>query len=503
MLDGIAYDSASETPPYVDLTKMSARAVISDATSDRVGDVLLPIGIQLDDYRRNPVVFWDHGLQDGFQLPIGRCEDDNGNLTIQITDDEVIATTYFSQSNANAIQIFDLIVEKIIRATSVRETALKAKQLFRGGKQINFVSEWTLEELSWTGLPVNPSAIAKSRIEKYLTKNRVDGKQIHPSIMKSLNAICPKPKKTGIGSEFKMADGKDKKDEDAPDDSQNGKGTTGSAEASEVEAGGGEPNDTTDAGNPSPVDCAPEDMPYGKQVADATHSGLKSVAGMLTSSLTPKLEHEGVKSDLGDVNDQVKSLMTQVQGIHAKHYPQFKCDMKSDDEGEEGEEGDDEDSDSAMKSFLARHNPSNLEVTGTAARLKSMSKETNLTPSQRKILATIATQLDGLCSKAKSYRPEPKVEPKAPKVEDDPEKVKALESAIKSLNQTLSQLKGGPGSGPRSGGGSSSPNERSEHYHTGYEASSQGEPRSANPHPSGTFNHKEWNSGHSDHSNGK
>ena len=429
LLNSVAYDTVSESPPYVDRTRMSARAVISDATPDRVGDVLLPMGIQLDDYRKNPIVLWDHGLQEGLQLPIGTSNDENGNLTIEITDNEIYATTFFSQSNPIAVQIFELIAEGTVRATSVRETALKSKQMFRNGRQINFVSEWTLEEYSWCAVGVNPSAVAKA-----LSKNRLDGRPIHPSIMKSLNAICPKPKKTGIGSEFKMAD--NKPDEDIPDDSQNGKGTTGVAQSAEVEAGGGEPNDTTNADNSAPVDCAPEDMPYGKQVVDAAHSGLKSVADMLNGSLTPKLEHEGVKSDLGDVNDQVKSLMTQVQGIHAKHYPQFKCDMKSDDD-ESDDEGDD-DSDSAMKSFLARHNPASLETVGIASRLKSMSRETNLNPAQRKVLDAISTQLQTLCSKAKSYRPESKP---VQKVEEDPEKVKALESSIKSLTETLSQLK--------------------------------------------------------------
>lgn len=38
----------------------------------------------------------------------------------------------------------------------------------------------------------------------------------------------------------------------------------------------------------------------------------------------------------------------------------------------------------------------------------------------------------------------------------------------------------------------SNANERSEAYHTGYEAHVQGEPITANPYPAGSYDEKEW-----------
>lgn len=39
---------------------------------------------------------------------------------------------------------------------------------------------------------------------------------------------------------------------------------------------------------------------------------------------------------------------------------------------------------------------------------------------------------------------------------------------------------------------------RSEAYHTGYEAHEQGEPKTANPYPAGSYDADEWNAGWAD-----
>lgn len=49
--------------PYVDRSAMSARAIISTGTIDRVGDLLIPQGCRLDNFIKNPVVLWAHGLE--------------------------------------------------------------------------------------------------------------------------------------------------------------------------------------------------------------------------------------------------------------------------------------------------------------------------------------------------------------------------------------------------------------------------------------------------------
>ncbi|WP_373649221.1 hypothetical protein [Schlesneria sp. DSM 10557] len=58
---------------------MSARAVISTDAIDRVGDQLIPRGCRLENYAKNPVVLWAHGLE-GIAQPIGTSLSPEGTL---------------------------------------------------------------------------------------------------------------------------------------------------------------------------------------------------------------------------------------------------------------------------------------------------------------------------------------------------------------------------------------------------------------------------------------
>src|ERR1700721_1595170 len=52
---------------------------------DRVGDFLEVDGIDMDHHRKNPVAMIDHGKWN--PLPIGKCEDKEGNYTVWIDSD--------------------------------------------------------------------------------------------------------------------------------------------------------------------------------------------------------------------------------------------------------------------------------------------------------------------------------------------------------------------------------------------------------------------------------
>ena len=180
--------------PYVDRSAMSAKAVISTATVDRVGDVLIPKGCQISNFVKNPVVLWAHGLE-GSGRPIGTSRDPDGNVAIVITDEDVQATSWFSQSSLEASQIFELIDEGIVRATSVRETPIKSHVRHdpEAGDLV-IVEEWELEEWSWCAVGVNPDAVAKA-----LHRNRLGGQPIIPSIRKSLTVVAPTLRRFGVG----------------------------------------------------------------------------------------------------------------------------------------------------------------------------------------------------------------------------------------------------------------------------------------------------------------
>ena len=69
----------------------------------------------MENYSKNPVVMWAHGME-GICQPIGTSRDANGNVAVIVSQDDVQATSWFSQKSLEAAQIFELIDEGIVKA---------------------------------------------------------------------------------------------------------------------------------------------------------------------------------------------------------------------------------------------------------------------------------------------------------------------------------------------------------------------------------------------------
>lgn len=388
----------TQIDPYVDRAAMSARAVISTAAVDRVGDMLLPSGCNLTNYKSNPVVLWGHGIE-GLALPIATSNDPSGNLAITVDDDAVTATSYFSQSNLEAAQIFELIDEGIVRATSVRETPMKSRMVMKDGQHVLLVEEWDLEEWSWCSIGVNPEAVAKS-----IAKNRLAGKPITPSIMKSLQAVAPDKQTVGIGFTELKKMAEDKK----PDNDNDGD------EGASIET--------------SNKDAGMEQHPYGSQLIQAYHGALSSAVSKAESGMGA-MEHPEATPAMRTAIDAVKDVMTGLKGAHSSCYP--NCAMKDDDGG-----GDDsgDDSDSEMKAWLAK-GCNQLTLKGASSTLLSLKSARNLTPSQRQVIGEMASGFDRWASQAKSLIAK-KVENEKPKPASEwtPEQAAEAEALFAKMN---------------------------------------------------------------------
>lgn len=180
--DGLAWDIDSE--PAVDLTKMSARFTLSTPVSDRSGDEVSPAGCVLTNYKANPLVLWEHGFSQHGMLPIGKSEDEHGQLTVEVTPDALIGTCYYSQREAFAAQVFGLVAERIIRGASIRLKPLVYAQTGNG----LVIESYDLEEWSNVGIPCNPEAVAKT-----VRDGKLRGEKLHESLMKSLSRWVPAP----------------------------------------------------------------------------------------------------------------------------------------------------------------------------------------------------------------------------------------------------------------------------------------------------------------------
>jgi len=125
--------------------------VASDATPDRVGDVMVPEGCQLDSFRKNPIVLFDHD----HAKPVGRAD-------VSVANYRVMALITFAADGVSAIadEVCRLAKAGILNAVSVGFGPIKREPIKGGGwRHI----EWDLMELSIVTVPANPSALVMQR----------------------------------------------------------------------------------------------------------------------------------------------------------------------------------------------------------------------------------------------------------------------------------------------------------------------------------------------------
>ena len=127
------------------------RVVASDATVDRVGDVLDPVGCDISNYLKNPVVLAQHDPA----APIGRA-------SISISPASVTATITFAPvgASAKADEYCALAKAGVLSAVSVGFHIIEAEPIGRGGLLIR---KWELQEISLVAVPCNPSALVVER----------------------------------------------------------------------------------------------------------------------------------------------------------------------------------------------------------------------------------------------------------------------------------------------------------------------------------------------------
>ena len=184
-------DSESVVQAAVDAKDMSVPFVIvtRGAGFNRAGNKVQIVpgeygqGLQSEDYVRNPIVLLDHGM--GFSLPIAKSETRDGKSTLNLMATRAEARAYFSQSLPEAVQVFALIDEGILRTASIQFRPVKAikmrwkpdeaKTTAKGEEIVNFWDlrmqyagmacldfvESTLLEWSVVSIPADTGAVRK------------------------------------------------------------------------------------------------------------------------------------------------------------------------------------------------------------------------------------------------------------------------------------------------------------------------------------------------------
>ncbi len=134
----------------IDEKEMTLTAAISTDAIDRMGEVLDPAGIDLKNYRNNPVVLWAH---DYSQLPIGKA------MWVRKDGNAIVSKVQFAK-HAFAQEVFNLYKDGYMKAFSVGFIP-KDGVAGDGKKGPRWTyTKWELLEYSAVPVPANPEAIA-------------------------------------------------------------------------------------------------------------------------------------------------------------------------------------------------------------------------------------------------------------------------------------------------------------------------------------------------------
>jgi HK97 family phage prohead protease len=124
---------------------------ISTPKPDRSGDIVEPHGVDLTNYKRNPVVLFGHNYDD---LPIAKAED------LQVTDNGIVARVVFPTQGTyhKADAVYGLAKQGMINAWSIGFAAKSAdtEPIEEGG--VRFLKSELLE-FSAVPVPANPEAL--------------------------------------------------------------------------------------------------------------------------------------------------------------------------------------------------------------------------------------------------------------------------------------------------------------------------------------------------------
>lgn len=422
-----------------DKAKMSATAVINTPDCDREGEVILAEGIDFGNYRKNPIVLWEHGVA-GLTLPIASSENpDDGSLAISVNGGVIEGTSYFTNKLRESEQIYDLICDGIIRATSIHVIPRKApiQRTLNSGRLVSVYDESEMLEWSWCMYGVNPQAVRKA-----LSAKTIAGSRLADSIRKSLLPFADKPKgvvrgaslpgvrksmtpeeiaaktdeelksmvadqntdaavkamcndeltkrASGYNSEEIVVDpagsvAKSETEVDAP------------AEVAEKAATGG-----TDAGEDAPEGSETEtsettvtsDSPLGSQILASLHQSVSDLIGMVEQASKP-LENPDVKDGLAAELQTLRDSLTAIEGLFSTAYPDMPGLKSSDVEGETTKTED------AVKSWLHRNRRSQHGFAGIGAKLGAIASAANLTSSQKSALSHAKSFLDRAIGQAR------------------------------------------------------------------------------------------------------
>jgi len=147
--------------------EMSVVATISSNAIDRYNEVLLPEGVILDHYLKNPVLMWGHDYK---RAPIGRA------AWVKVAGKDIVSKGIFDKQDPLAVEIYGKYRRGFLRSFSVgfipkahrvpSEEDVEAHPEWKKVHRVYF--KWDLLEYSAVPIPANPEALVQDQAEQEL-----------------------------------------------------------------------------------------------------------------------------------------------------------------------------------------------------------------------------------------------------------------------------------------------------------------------------------------------
>lgn len=486
--------------PVIDSNTLSARARIGTPRQDRQGDIIEPSGVDWSDYANNPVVKYEHGFS-GIVLPIAKSVDPQGNLTVEydIDEDAIYARSYFSSKFDLSYQMFGLIEEGFLRATSIHVIPLANGFVQRSDG--HYVKCSSMLEYSWCTVGVNPGAYLKSltadskvsqvlalQLEsatRILERGTIGNQRLLPSLAKCLRAVEPAKKRLlEFGWTNSQSDGEAMGTkvltseeiakltpmglakalaEPATFDAETVKQLRFKAKsmgdqlelpedemakaACAPDKSMAKADDGTETVDPT-VDTTTEStptssLPMGAQYLTNFHTALSSSLASAVQELLA-VENPDVKGGIQPIVDDLTAKLAEVEGLYSKIYPDQPALVSA--------SSDDAEAADTMAKSWASQPRSQFQLDGLASRLTAVASG-QLNPAKAKsvVMGTVR-DLRLLATQAKSFKPQP-AKPEGefvPRAEYDALKTKH-ESFLQRTKETMNKLKNAPADLPVAG----------------------------------------------------
>lgn len=136
------------------------RFTVTKDIVDRDSERVLPSGANLDSFKKNPIMFYNHKRWDG---GIGAWDN------IEVTDMEIAMNGYISDSTKYSKEKLGLVQDGVIKTASMgfrpKKWSDDSKDKLEGQLGVTIL-EYEVIEVSITDIPANPEAVMKSMDKK-------------------------------------------------------------------------------------------------------------------------------------------------------------------------------------------------------------------------------------------------------------------------------------------------------------------------------------------------